>query len=217
MSPGFQHELYSPPGWVTPRAAGRSYKKFAACVAKVRARCARLRWQRGGAICLCPRPRFCRCAWQLLSWGNRALETSPSSPVHGWDGSTKPHWISVLLILSAGAQVNSLTTSVGSSKTKRGRVLLTHPACGNVHSSDGNHRDSTSPRTESCFGTRRVKGTEVIHCRCLGGGTGCSLGSASGGYPCVSGTPSPSASWAEEELGPWVLRVEDPSLPSTTR
>lgn len=85
--------------------------------------------------------------------------------------------------------------------------------------------DRTSGRTTSCFRTRHVSVTrrKVIHCRCpLVAGWRhwpvSRLGQRQVSvWGCLSGTPSPSASWAEEKLGPRVLRVEDPSLPSGTR
>lgn len=63
-------------------------------------------------------------------------------------------------------------------------------------------------------------GRKVIHCRCplvAGWRHRLLCQQQVSMWGCMSGTRIPSASWAEEKLGPWVLRVEDLSLPSTTR
>lgn len=79
--------------------------------------------------------------------------------------------------------------------------------------------DQTASRANSCFGTRRVSGARrgrvAALSAVLGGGPGRSPGSAGDGSPrrvCVQ----PWCQRAGEELGPGVLREEDPSLPSTT-
>lgn len=84
--------------------------------------------------------------------------------------------------------------------------------------------DQISSRTNSCFRTRPVSVTrgKVIPCHCpLVAGWRhwpvsrlCQRQVSMWG--CLSGTPSPSASWAEEKPGPWAPKLEDLSLPGTT-